>query len=314
MQIMMLGTNPLLRLGVTFSITATSTDTVHVWNTTKNALKSFGMADYTDGDTVCSVNEVGGTSRRNITVGSYYNNLIFHLWNGRTKADMAEVNHSITLYTGVGPTIDGRNKPDIVAPGSNVVGSLSRMASATGGDSDIVIWPNPPDPIGRYACTGGTSIASPIAAGIVALMLQAKPDLLPDSAKAILQRTAIRDQWSGKLANWSSRWGAGKVNALGAIQAVLGMPVTGAGTYRVPAVLNYAFDAHNRIIRIVRSGDRDAGASRCLLYTMNGRLLMSVSLKDKSEFILPLKITRGTYLLVLKSGSVQCVRRISVQK
>ncbi|MBN1848264.1 MAG: S8 family serine peptidase [Deltaproteobacteria bacterium] len=59
-----------------------------------------------------------------------------------------------------GPTIDGRYKPDIVAPGSNILSVRSSAASGTGwGVYDS-----------HYMWLGGTSMATPIVAGAAALM------------------------------------------------------------------------------------------------------------------------------------------------
>ena len=75
-----------------------------------------------------------------------------------------------------GPTQDGYAKPDVVASGTRVV-SLRAPGSAV----DVA---NPQARIGDDRFRGsGTSFAAPIVSGIVALMLDADPTLVPDQVK-----------------------------------------------------------------------------------------------------------------------------------
>jgi Subtilase family len=64
-----------------------------------------------------------------------------------------------------------------------------------------------------YLSLSGTSMASPVVSGTIALMLQANPALTPNQVKAVLQFTAeSRDGYSGLVA------GAGFLNARGAVE------------------------------------------------------------------------------------------------
>ena len=117
-------------------------------------------------------------------------------------------------YSSRGPTfIDFAAKPDLVAPGTGIVSlsdPLSTMyvtkaaylltGSLLGGDKP-------------YLSLTGTSMASPVVAGTVALMLQANPALTPNLVKAILQYTAESNTNYNALTQ-----GAGFVNSYGAVQ------------------------------------------------------------------------------------------------
>lgn len=67
----------------------------------------------------------------------------------------------------------------------------------------------------KYKHFGGTSSATPLVAGICALMLSANPDLTAAQVKSILEKTAdkIGHSWEYDATGYSSKYGHGRVNA-----------------------------------------------------------------------------------------------------
>jgi serine protease AprX len=116
-------------------------------------------------------------------------------------------------FSSRGPSaVDFEAKPDIVAPGvgtASLSDPLSLMyatkASALLGGS---IWVN----YQPYLSLSGTSMAAPVVAGSVALMLQANPSLTPNLVKAILEYTAQEYPGYNALTQ-----GAGFLNTKGAV-------------------------------------------------------------------------------------------------
>ncbi|MCS1352026.1 S8 family peptidase [Mechercharimyces sp. CAU 1602] len=86
-------------------------------------------------------------------------------------------------YSSRGPTIDWLVKPDIYVPGTDIV-SLSAPDSAI--EKQL-----PENRVGKtYIRLSGTSMATPICAGVIALMLEANSYLSPNDVKTILKSSA----------------------------------------------------------------------------------------------------------------------------
>ena len=105
-------------------------------------------------------------------------------------------------FSSMGPTtsVPPRIKPDVMAQGSSVY-----CASAT-------------DPTG-YTYAGGTSLSCPLAAGVVALLLHAKPTANPIQIANALRQTASRASSPDNYYGW------GIINAVGAVGMLTGIPV-----------------------------------------------------------------------------------------
>jgi subtilisin family serine protease len=120
-------------------------------------------------------------------------------------------------FSSRGPTmIDFAAKPDLVAPGTGTVsladkGSLLYMTKAAyllpAKNQGLKLESMP------YLTLSGTSMAAPVVAGTVALMLEANPALTPNLVKAILQFTS--QVYPGY--NYLTQ-GAGFLNTLGAVR------------------------------------------------------------------------------------------------
>ena len=107
-------------------------------------------------------------------------------------------------YSGRGPALTGVVKPDLVAPGEAIVGLRSAQALPAADAPDLL-----------HATYSGTSQAAPHVAGIVALMLEARPQLTPQQVADALRTSAID---LGALGPDDSS-GYGLVDAVDAIRA-----------------------------------------------------------------------------------------------
>ena len=109
----------------------------------------------------------------------------------------------IAPFSSLGPTRDGRIKPDIVAPGMFITSARSRLVPSSNNDPDQF-----------HRVLAGTSMAAPHVAGIIALMLQYSPSLSAMQIASFLRETAREDSFTGLLPSGGSEiWGSGKADA-----------------------------------------------------------------------------------------------------
>ena len=103
----------------------------------------------------------------------------------------------MTDFSSRGPTADGRDKPELYAPGYGVVSARSAVISPAIWTAEELRALSSPD--GLYWTSQGTSMAAPQVTGTAALLLQKFPDLTPEQMKTRLNtRSAVGiDQRTG---------------------------------------------------------------------------------------------------------------------
>ena len=196
-----------------------------------------------------TVNTVGapGTAKNVITVGASENVRSLNTANGgkssmgsdgRGYGDItADSANDVATFSSRGPCSDGRQKPDLVAPGTHVVGGVPQsVATLVGTGSALAGFkassicalngggtagsPNNFFPLGQqfYTVSSGTSHATPAVAGACALLRQyfLNADLAapsPAMTKAFLMNSTRYLSGSGAGDNlWSPSQGMGAVN------------------------------------------------------------------------------------------------------
>lgn len=113
-----------------------------------------------------------------------------------------DANGHIASFSGSGPTRDDRIKPDVVAPGVDII-------------SIVPVSVKRPSPVDiYYSRESGTSLSAPVAAGLSALLLQAEGNLSAAGVKAAMTRGAAK--LSSTLGESYEEYyqGAGMLNAL----------------------------------------------------------------------------------------------------
>ena len=109
-----------------------------------------------------------GISRKVITVGA------------ADDGDEVEImGNTSKNYSGRGPTQECIVKPDMLAPGGDIISAMTSTP------------PPGKKPIGgHYLRMSGTSMATPMVSGTIALLLERSPELMPDDVKYMLRTCA----------------------------------------------------------------------------------------------------------------------------
>jgi serine protease AprX len=130
-----------------------------------------------------------------------------------TEGTVYRYDDKIASYSSRGPTaVDYEAKPDLVAPGTGMVSIVDPTSEFYVAKAAYLLKGSRPTAHKPYLSLSGTSMASPVVAGTVALMLQANPGLTPNLVKAILQYTAQKYSYDALTQ------GAGFLNTHGAVQ------------------------------------------------------------------------------------------------
>lgn len=109
----------------------------------------------------------------------------------------------IAAFSSLGPTRDGRIKPDLAAPGSMVASALSRASLPLVSPAWVMSD-------GVHMVNRGTSFAAPHVSGAAALLLQTDPTLTTAQVLQLLAQHALHDEFTSFVAN--PVWGFGKLN------------------------------------------------------------------------------------------------------
>jgi alpha-tubulin suppressor-like RCC1 family protein/subtilisin family serine protease len=200
-------------------------------------------------------------ARGAITVGAWTTKPCWSPASGGSSCNGGAILNSYARFSSLGPTRDGRLKPEVSAPGEVINAALSRYA--LGEEAARVTAGSLGQPNGRLAIQG-TSMATPHIGGVLALLFQANATLttvqlkdaligsntsprtvtdaftevttgaaniidVPSSNDARVGANAPSN--SGRPA-WNNRWGYGKANAMRALQAVASVAPTVTPTLR----------------------------------------------------------------------------------
>lgn len=127
-------------------------------------------------------------------------------------------------FSSFGTLADGRNLPDICAPGASVISSVNTycVTNPDMGYTSAALQ-------AKFEKGGkayywhqslGTSMATPVVAGAIALWLEADPTLTYNDVVRIIRQTAVKDEYVKNTGD-PVQWGAGKFDAYAGLKQVL---------------------------------------------------------------------------------------------
>ena len=168
---------------------------------------------FQNGNSKSSIGEIGGTGKNIITVGSYVSKNNLYLSNLNLSYSTGWYVNELSLFSSLGPTYDNRMKPDISAPGEYIESSFNSFDNSEKTYQFTTKSLSYQSKNYHYGALAGTSMAAPMVTGIIALWMEAYPELNVNQVKLILQSTAIRDFYVKDQPNSQNYWGYGKIDA-----------------------------------------------------------------------------------------------------
>ncbi len=227
------------------------------------------------GDTDETIDEPGN-AKKVITVGSFNTKAQWASLAGQQDFSSSTQIGALSYFSSLGPTRDGRQKPEIAAPGAWICSTLSA-------DSPSALYLTNPD--GVHTMNLGTSMAAPHVTGTIALMLSEDPQLTSDQIKATLTDTATQDTFTGSVPNTS--WGWGKLNAHDAVAAVISQVSPPPGDVPTVALSENPVSTEAKFNYQLPDGTTQA---RLHVITVSGETVLDVGL--------PIRGTRYTWNLI----------------
>lgn len=186
------------------------------WVTSENAYSwhpQVGDYKFVNGSDSCSMND-NVTGKNTISVGNYVGRNRYMSLSGKEVYNSIYPEGSIYVQSSYGIAPNGESYPFVAAPGYFVISAYNGYNYLAKPSTNTAYSRENPT-TGRtdyWGSMSGTSMSTPTVAGIVALWLQANPQLKVDDVKEIIRKSAYVDDDVRKA---PLQFGAGKINALG---------------------------------------------------------------------------------------------------
>jgi minor extracellular serine protease Vpr len=261
---------------------------------------SGGLTGYIEGTNDCTI-AATATGHNTVSVGAYVSKNEYTDLSGGNHKQLWTVGDVYPL-SGKGPTYDGRIKPDVVAPGAVVVSSYNsyagiyyvkpeyKVAEVTGADGSRKY---------SWGVLSGTSMATPVVTGVVALWLQADPTLTVDDVRDLIEETSVRDSYTGDEPN--GVFGYGKIDALAGLKRI----VQTSGIYQ-----NIVEGVRCTVSDGVLTVSSDAGLRRVAVYSVDGTQVAASSCSG-NEWRFGINRS-GVYIIKVETSSGNCALKFAL--
>jgi len=277
--------------------------TVDIWaDNNKLGLTAHEINGYAEpGKEYSTIAEIGGTAASVLTVGAYTTRDEYTVAGSTDVSNIGQTLGDICTFSSFGPTADGRQKPEITAPGCFIISAVS---SHDNGGTQILADYNE-EGGHRYGYMQGTSMSAPFVAGIVAGWLQIDPTLDPIRLKKTVQDTARRDDYTNT--GNPVCWGAGKIN-----------PREGAVNVLTTGITDIYADKNAK--PVIWPGEvvfPAPGRAEIIVSDMAGRIISATSAEVTAGERMPL--TRGSlqalpglYIVSIRTASGQTTAKVAL--
>ncbi len=263
---------------------------------------SDGVSGYTKGSPDGSINGFG-CGHNMVSVGAYVSRTSApYLGSGNYTA--GGTIGAIASFSSYGKTGDGRQLPHVCAPGAQIVSAISQYYyEALKMDKDHVIaYSDSHSHKNAYFPMQGTSMATPFAAGVIALWLEANPWLTIDEIHNIIEKTSDTDAQTNKD---FKRFGAGKINAIEGLRMIKNSSLK--PTLKDEVDKNMMYTQSGKNIQVIIPG---MDAYNVTLYNLQGAAVLSAVSSGDTADVDATTLNDGIYILCADTEGGKITRKI----
>ncbi len=203
------------------------------------------------------------------------------------------LNGGYAAFSTQGPTWDGRIKPDVAAPGSNV-------------------WIIDAETTDSYRTAGGTSYSCPIVTGVCALLLEANPDLLPMDLITALRVTGSQAAEPDTLLGW------GLISAIDAYNYIMNnvdddnLAITPPASFQILKIYpNPVNGQATAVVELYRAGTYEFSVSNILGRSVQSYDIQLVRGINRIPFNLS-AYQSGPYYITVSNDATHLTKRLTV--
>ncbi|MBR1889464.1 MAG: S8 family peptidase [Alloprevotella sp.] len=299
-------------------ITGNTGDTFHAWTSNNySAFEAPSSTTIVKGDDKYIVGEGAASIPSAFAVASYNATNSYTNTKGESyRYSVGNVNE-IANYSSRGPWLGSQPKPIVAAPGSVILSAKDRYDSGLDKTTHVAATYGSGSNTDYYGPMSGTSMATPVVTGSIALWLQANPDLTYDQIVEIFKETSTRDSKTGTASATENDpdWGFGKLNVYKGLQKAL--------QYRTNSGNEPAFNSDSPVstyidddaLRVLFNNGESFANIR--VYTPSGKLVESRSLNNlqagNEEVLSYYNFEPGIYVVNIQTTRGNVTRKILVK-
>lgn len=242
------------------------------------------MNKFKKADTLQTIVSGFQCSNEVIAVANYVNRNQYVDYNNNTQIT-TETPGQISASSSIGPSRDNKIKPDVAATGSTILTTM-----ALGMKANLIA--NAPQVVaqgGYHLTVGGTSAASPVVAGLVALYLQKNPTATNQQVRQAIINCTYSDVFTSALPN--PHWGNGKLDGFAAMTCSVATNIkeiedrSGMSIFPNPLVSETTILFENSNFKKIK------------LYNATGQLVFADECSDSTYVFKKQNLASGIYLL-----------------
>jgi subtilisin family serine protease len=286
-------------LNYLWGITHTGNGRIDSWNfdyvtgTMPTSVQYPKITHYKMADTMQTIVSSFQCSKEVIAVGNYTNRNKYIDVNNNLQV-INEVAGQLHVTSSSGPSRDNRIKPDITATGSTILASspLAHILALKTYAPYVVAQG------GFHVTAEGTSSASPVVAGLVALYLQRHPTATNQQIKQAIINCAYQDVFTGNALP-NNKWGYGKLDGFATMWC--GENIIGVKEINNPEGISVY---PNPLVSETIISFSNSNAKRIKLYNASGQIVLDEECLGNTYNLKRNNLAAGLYLLLSEEKNV----------